>query len=85
MSWKYEYLIKHIHRTVYKRHEAYIIGSLIHDAELAKLKPCTQFYVKRIDGGYALIDLYYPQIDFAIEIDELHHLNNLSIDDLFRL
>ena len=82
MSWKYDYLVKQIHRTAYKCHESFIIGALIHDAELAELKPCTQFYVKRTDGGYALIDLYYPQLDFAIEIDEPHHLENGGADDV---
>lgn len=74
MDWKYDYLIEQLHRTSYKKHEAFIVSSLIHDSSLAELKPCTQFYVRRTDSGYALVDIYYPQLNIAIEIDEPHHL-----------
>ena len=80
MDWKYEYLVEQIHRTSYKRHENFVIGSLIHDPDLSNLKPCTQYYVRRNDKNYALIDLYYPQIDLAIEVDEPHHENNIQSD-----
>ena len=74
-NWKYDYFISQLHRTAYKKHESFIINSLLHDVRLLDLKPSTQHYVKRNDdsGQYALLDLYYPQINFAIEIDEPHH------------
>jgi len=82
-NWKYEYLVEQIHRTAYKKHENYVIGSLLHDESLSELKPCTQYYVKRIseDAGYALIDIYYPQIKLAVEIDEPHHAKNVGDDE----
>lgn len=80
MDWKYDYLIEQLHRTSYKKHEAFIVSSLIHDSSLAELKPCTQFYVRRTDSGYALVDIYYPQLNVAIEIDEPHHLKNQEQD-----
>jgi very-short-patch-repair endonuclease len=81
-NWKYEHLVKQIHRTRYKRHESFIIGSLLHDSNLKDLLPLTQHYVKRIDNKYALIDLFYPQINLAIEIDEPHHENIRGSDTL---
>lgn len=81
-NWKYEHLVKQIHRTKYKRHESFIIGSLLHDSNLKDLLPLTQHYVKRIDNKYALIDLFYPQINLAIEIDEPHHENIRGSDTL---
>ena len=80
-QWKHDYLVDQIHRTAYKKYENYVIGSLIHDKSLSDLKPCTQYYVKRVDGGYALLDLYYPQIELAIEIDEPPHENNVELDE----
>ena len=80
-QWKHEYLVDQIHRTAYKKYESFVVGSLIHDKSLSELKPCTQHYVKRVDGGYALLDLYYPQIDLAIEIDEPAHANNVESDE----
>ena len=82
MDWKYSYVVDQIHRTAYKKHESYVIGSLLHDTNLSEIKPCTQYYVKRKDGGYALLDLFYPQINLAVEIDEPHHENHRSHDGL---
>lgn len=72
-NWKYDHLVSQIHRTAYKPHESFIIGSLLHDKRLEDLLPLTQHYVKRIDNKYALIDLFFPQINLAVEIDEPHH------------
>ena len=33
----------------------------------------TQHHVKRVDNKYYLLDLYYPQIGLAIEVDEPYH------------
>lgn len=81
MDWKYEYLVDQLHRTAYKKHESFIIGSLIHDEALSMLKPCLQYYVRRTDGRYALLDLYYPQIELAVEIDEPHHDKHKKADE----
>jgi very-short-patch-repair endonuclease len=81
-DWKYEHLVKQIHRTAYKPHENFIINSLIHDERMSDLLPLTQHYVKRVDNKYALIDLFYPQLNLAIEIDEKHHNKNLDNDIL---
>ena len=80
-DWKYEYLVEQIHRIAYKKHENYVIGSLLHDELLLELKPCTQYYVKRVDDGYALLDLYYPQVELAVEINKPHHLKNIKLDE----
>lgn len=73
MEWKYQHYTNQIRRTYRKQHENFVVTSLIHDSRLSELAPYTQHYVKRSDQGYALIDLYYPQIDLAIEIDEPYH------------
>jgi very-short-patch-repair endonuclease len=90
-DWKYEHYIEQIRRTFHlkknkkdfrvKKHENFAITSLIHDARLRELKPLTQHYVPLSDSNYALIDLYYPQIDLAIEVDEPHHLDNQDADE----
>ncbi len=80
MDWKYDYLVEQIHRTAYKKHESFVVGALLHDPELRCLQPCTQFYVRCVDKTYALLDLFYPQINLAIEIDEEHHENNPQKD-----
>src|SRR6056300_1158007 len=89
-SWKYNYYVEQIRRTFhvkknkkdfrFKKHENFIITSLIHDERLRDLKPLTQHYVPLANNNYALIDLYYPQIELAIEVDEPHHLDNIDKD-----
>jgi very-short-patch-repair endonuclease len=89
-SWKYNYYVEQIRRTFHvkknkkdfrvKKHENFIITSLIHDERLRDLKPLTQHYVPLANNNYALIDLYYPQIELAIEVDEPHHLDNIDQD-----
>ena len=38
------------------------------------LEPITQQIVRKPDGSYFLLDLYFPAIHVAIECDEAHHL-----------
>jgi very-short-patch-repair endonuclease len=79
-SWKYEYLVHQLHRTAYKQHESYVLGALIHDPRLHELKVATQQYVRRRDCGYALVDIYFPQIKLGLEVDEPYHANQSDAD-----
>ena len=77
---KLDYLRKIFANTKGKTFENYIINQIWAKVEGLGLYPVTQQYVKR-PNGYALIDLYFPQIQFAIEADELpYHDNNIEAD-----
>lgn len=73
---KREYLIKTLSRTKRKDYENYIVNAIWHKLDRLDIQPVTQQYIKRIDGKYALIDLYFPQINIGIECDEEYHINN---------
>ena len=73
-DWKAEYLAKTFSRTNRKKWENYIITGIWHRLHDLSLQPVTQQYVKK-DDGYALLDLYFPQINFAVEVDESYHEN----------
>lgn len=77
---KREYLIKTFSRTKRKDYENYIINGIWHKLNRTDIQPITQQYVKRSDGKYALIDLYFPQINFGVEIDEEYHIKNTERD-----
>lgn len=77
---KRDYLIKTFSRTKRKDYENYIINGIWHKLNRFDIQPITQQYVKRSDGKYALIDLYFPQINLGIEIDEEYHVNNNEHD-----
>ena len=72
---KTEYLVKTLSRTKRKDYENYVINRIYHLLNDLEIKPVTQQYVKRPDGKYALIDLYFPQLEVAIECNEFQHNN----------
>jgi very-short-patch-repair endonuclease len=78
---KLQYLKKVFAHTIGKAFENYVINQIWSKVEDFGLYPVTQQYVKR-ENGYALIDLYFPQIKFAIEVDELGHENNKALDKI---
>jgi hypothetical protein len=78
---KMEYLKKTFARTTGKNFENYVITQIWTKIEDYGLYPVTQQYVKR-ENGYALLDLYFPQINFAIEVDEFAHEKNKIADKI---
>lgn len=79
---KRDYLIKTLSRTKRKDYENYVIGAIWHRLNNLEIKPVTQQYVKRSDGKYALLDLYFPQINVGIECDEAYHEHNAEPDKI---
>lgn len=77
---KREYLVKTLSSTKRKDYENYIINAIWHKLDRLDIQPVTQQYVKRTDGKYALIDLYFPQINVGIECDEEYHICNEEHD-----
>lgn len=82
MDWKYHHYISQLQRTTKKVHENFVVSSLFHDPRLSDLLPVTQYYVRRDGSRYALVDLYYPQLHIAVEIDEPHHEGYADADAL---
>lgn len=80
---KKEYLIRTLSRTKRKDYENYVVNRLYSQLDDMEIKPMTQKYVKRnLNGtsGYALIDLYFPQFNIGIEVDEAHHISQEELD-----
>ncbi|MEK4907361.1 AbaSI family restriction endonuclease [Niallia sp. FSL M8-0099] len=79
---KRDYLIRTFSRTKRKDYENYILNRIWTKLDRLDIKPVTQQYVKRADGKYALIDLFFPQINLGIEVDEAYHLGNVLNDEV---
>lgn len=82
---KKEYLVKTLSRTKRKDYENYVVNRLYSQLDDLEIKPMTQKYVKRTlkgTSGYALIDLYFPQFNIGIEVDEAHHISQEELDKL---
>jgi very-short-patch-repair endonuclease len=69
---KKEYIKKQISRTNKKEYENYVITRIIHRLNDLDIKFVTQQFVRRPEGR-ALADLYFPQLNEFVEIDEGQH------------
>jgi very-short-patch-repair endonuclease len=64
-------------RTKRKAYENFIVNAIYTKVGNSELMPVTQQYVRNPNDprGYYLLDLYFPQINFGVEIDEGYHCN----------
>ena len=72
MDFKLDYMARMFRSIRNKRFESYAIQRIWHQLDDERVQFVTQQYFKREDG-YALADLYLPQINLVIEIDEGQH------------
>jgi len=77
---KKEFVIRQISRTNKKNYENYVITRIIHLLNDLDIKFITQQYFKRLDGNFGLSDLYFPQFNLSIEIDEGQHKATIKQD-----
>lgn len=80
-DWKREALFNFFSkRTQNKRAENYVVNYIWARLHNLNLEPVTQQYILLKKKKYALIDLYFPQLHYAIECDEGHHERNKKAD-----
>lgn len=77
---KLEYLIKTFSRTKRKDYENYILNAIWQKIDCLDIRPVTQQYVKGDNNEYYLIDLYFPQLNIGVEVDEAFHKKNIESD-----
>lgn len=71
---KLEYLAKMFSRAQKKAYENYVITSIYQKVGNYELQPVTQQLVRvKESNKYYLLDLYFPQIEYGVEIDEPTH------------
>ncbi len=78
---KKDYIIKQLHRTHNKKFENYVITRIWHQLNDLNIKIITQQYIVR-PTGYALADLYFPQFNLVVEVNESYHLNQTELDNI---
>jgi very-short-patch-repair endonuclease len=77
---KKEFVIKQISRTNKKNYENYVVTRIFHLIDDLDIKFITQQFFKREDGSFGLSDLYFPQFNLSIEIDEGQHKSTIKED-----
>lgn len=65
-------------RTKGKKYENFIVNAIYTKVDNPDLMPVTQQYVRNPKDSrkYYLLDLYFPQINFGVEIDEGQHMSD---------
>ncbi|MDP3183089.1 MAG: hypothetical protein Q8M54_09785 [Desulfobaccales bacterium] len=71
---KTDYIIRQIAKSYKKKYENYVITRIWHLLNNLNIKFVTQQHITR-PTGRALTDMYFPQIQLHIEVDESQHFN----------
>lgn len=79
---KMEYIANQLKKTFGKKYENYCITRIYSLINRSDLKMVTQQLFKRTGKNIALADLYFPQINLWVEIDEEYHENQVEGDNL---
>lgn len=79
-----DYISRALSKIQHKKYELYVISRIIHKLDNPQIRYVFQQYATRNEetGKYALIDLYLPQLGIAIEVDEAHHKEQYTEDQL---
>lgn len=79
---KMEYIANQLKKTFGKKYENYCVTRIYSLINRNDLKMVTQQLFKRTGKNIALADLYFPQINLWVEIDEDHHKKQNDDDRL---
>lgn len=71
--FKLDYMIRLFHSIRNKPYESYVIQRIWHRLDDERVFFVTQQYFLRSNSSYALVDLYLPQLNLVIEVDEGYH------------
>ncbi|WP_145985700.1 AbaSI family restriction endonuclease [Microbacterium phyllosphaerae] len=75
MPTEVDYYSKMLKSIKSKRYESYAVSRVVHLLDDPEIELVTQKPIRLADGTLALLDLFLPQFNLGIEIDELHHLD----------
>lgn len=78
MSEKLEYIVRSLSKGTTKKYETYVVNSIFNKLNSFDIEFATQQTVIT-NSGNKYIDMYFPQINFGIEIDEWYHQNDIQV------
>ena len=79
VDYKLSYLSNFLSKIDRKGIETYVITRIWNKLDNLNVKIVCQQYVER-ENGYALLDLYFPQINYGVEVNENYHLSQIDKD-----
>lgn len=78
---KLEFVSRQFAKAEKKKYEHYVVTRIWHLLNDARIKFITQQFITR-PTGKALTDMYFPQLEIHIEVDEGHHKKQIQADKL---
>ena len=78
---KHQYILKSLRKIAHKEWESFIVSRIIHGLDDDDIEFVTQQLVRFPNGKRALTDLYFPQFEIHVEVDEPHHEKEDSVKD----
>ena len=81
VDYKLTYLSNIFSKIDRKGFETYVIARIWNKLDNLDIEIVSQQYVKR-ENGYALLDLYFPQINYGVEVNEAYHLSQPEEDKM---
>jgi very-short-patch-repair endonuclease len=82
MDYKLDYMTRLFAKICKKKTETYVINRIWHQLNDDRVKFVVQQYIRKTQDKYALADLYLPQLNIFIEINEPFHKNNKEVDKI---
>ena len=73
---KDEYILRSLSKIKHKKWELFIISRIIHQLNDFSVEFICQQLIRKQDGTIALVDLFFPQFDTYLEIDEQQHAHS---------
>ena len=77
---KTDYILRSITKVRHKRWEFFVITRILHKLDDSELEFVTQQLVRQPDGSRYLTDLYFPQLELHLEINEPYHKDQVEKD-----
>lgn len=78
---KTEYIHLSLKKISHKKWEYFLISRILHRLDDFEIEFVSQQLVRCTDATWALTDIFFPQFNLHLEIDERHHLNQQEADD----
>lgn len=78
---KLEFIARQLAKAQNKRYEHYVVNRVWNLLNDFRVKFVTQQFVSR-PGGRAMTDMFFPQLEIHIEVDEGFHKNQIDADKL---
>ena len=82
MDYKLDYITRMLTKISHKRLESYVIHRIWNVLDNTNINFVFQQYVVRKEGKYALADLYLPQLNLVVEINEPAHYKYQEADKI---